>query len=583
MKKKNFSLKLLSFLMAAMMVFSAAYVAPEFSSVVVAEAASSKTVKMSKVKVKVASSVTYNGKAQKPKIKVTYGKKTLKQGKDYTVKYSSNKAIGTAKITITGVKKRGYTGTKTVTFKILPAKVTSVAVSAATANTVSLSWKAVKGAAGYVVYSYNAKTKKYQKVATVKSNKATVKKLAVGTSYSYAVKAYKKVGKTYYYSASYSSLVKANTAPAKVASVAVSYPGGASVKLSWKAVKGASGYDVYLLNTATSKYTLVGTTKNASFTVTPTAFGDYSYVVRAYSLNGKKKAVAAYSPVAKANVSLEKIEKIDVSNPNASSVKLAWSKQKNANGYEVYYCPAGAKEEDYVLLGKTTATSYTLSNLDQGSYSFAVRPYTVIAKKTLVGDFSNVETAEISTGTFKVSNVAKTFESGVYQMTFTTNDADLGNQDLTLAARNGDLAINTVMDGFNMRIVYLKKEDKTYLVASYGKLTAVVDDFPKDQFDISKMSGMLDIADIPVDKAVSSLEVVDGKVCVVNTVLDEKGNGMKFYFNGNTLVRIDSISGKNVSVMNFKSFKSSVDSSLFVTWKFGWAKISYTLLDSFFK
>ena len=582
MKKKNFSLKLLSLLLAAMMVFSAAYVSPEFSSVVVAEAASSKTVKMSKVKVKVVSSVTYNGKAQKPKLKVTYGKKTLKQGRDFTVKYSSNKAIGTAKITLTGVKKKGYSGTKTVTFKILPAKVTSVAVSAATSNTVSLSWKAVKGAAGYVIYSYNSKTKKYKSVATVKSNKATVNKLAAGTAYSYAVKAYKKVGKTTYYSSAYSSRVNANTAPAKVASVSVAYPGGTTVKLSWKAVKGAAGYDVFLFDAATKKYTLVGTTKNASLTVSPTAFGEFSYVVRAYSLNGKKKAVAAYSPAAKASVSLGKVENLALTSPDATSVSLTWSKQANALGYEVYYCPAGASEEDFVLLTKTTATSFSVKNLDKGSYGFAVRAYTTLAKKTAFGEFSDVVTAEVATEGFKVQNISKIFSTGVYQMTFTTDDPELGTQDLTLAARNGDVAIKTSMDGFDMRIVYLKKEDKTYLIASYRKLTAVVDDFPKDQFDISKMSGLLDLAEIPTDKTVAGLANVDGKVCVVNEII-ENGNGMRFYFNGNNLVRIDSVSAKSTNVMKIKNLKASVDSNLFLTSKLGWVKVSYKLLDSFFK
>jgi len=123
MKKKNLSLKLLSFLMAAMMVFSAAYIAPEYSSTaIVAQAAKAKTVSISKTKIKVVSAVAYTGKALKPAVKVTYGKKTLKAGKNYTVKYSNNKNIGVGKITITGIKKGGYTGSKTVTFKILPAR-----------------------------------------------------------------------------------------------------------------------------------------------------------------------------------------------------------------------------------------------------------------------------------------------------------------------------------------------------------------------------------------------------------------------------------------------------------------------------
>lgn len=59
----------------------------------------------------------YTGKAIKPIIKVTYGKKTLKKGTDYTVTYKNNKKVGTATIVITG--KGNYAGTKTVKFKIV--------------------------------------------------------------------------------------------------------------------------------------------------------------------------------------------------------------------------------------------------------------------------------------------------------------------------------------------------------------------------------------------------------------------------------------------------------------------------------
>lgn len=58
----------------------------------------------------------YTAKALKPKVKVTYKGKVLAENKDYTVTYSNNKKIGTAKVTITG--KGDYTGTKTAAFTI---------------------------------------------------------------------------------------------------------------------------------------------------------------------------------------------------------------------------------------------------------------------------------------------------------------------------------------------------------------------------------------------------------------------------------------------------------------------------------
>ena len=60
---------------------------------------------------------SYTGSAIKPEITVTSDTKTLTKGTDYTVSYSNNTNIGTAKITITGIG--DYKGTKTVTFRIV--------------------------------------------------------------------------------------------------------------------------------------------------------------------------------------------------------------------------------------------------------------------------------------------------------------------------------------------------------------------------------------------------------------------------------------------------------------------------------
>ncbi len=59
---------------------------------------------------------TYDGNAKKPTVTVKYGSKTLTNGTDYTVTYSNNTAVGTAKATVTG--KGNYTGSISKTFNI---------------------------------------------------------------------------------------------------------------------------------------------------------------------------------------------------------------------------------------------------------------------------------------------------------------------------------------------------------------------------------------------------------------------------------------------------------------------------------
>ncbi len=83
-------------------------------------------VDISKAKVASISSQVYNGKEKKPSVKVTYGGKTLKKNTDYKVSYSSNKNIGTAKVTITGIG--NYKGKITKSFKIIVKKGASYTV-----------------------------------------------------------------------------------------------------------------------------------------------------------------------------------------------------------------------------------------------------------------------------------------------------------------------------------------------------------------------------------------------------------------------------------------------------------------------
>lgn len=59
----------------------------------------------------------YKGAAVKPKVKVNMGSKVLKNGTDYTVKYSNNNQLGAGTVTVTG--KGAYSGTLKKKFKIV--------------------------------------------------------------------------------------------------------------------------------------------------------------------------------------------------------------------------------------------------------------------------------------------------------------------------------------------------------------------------------------------------------------------------------------------------------------------------------
>ena len=69
----------------------------------------------------------YTGTNITPEITVTFNGTALVKEADYTVEYSSNMAIGTATVTVTGIG--NFTGTKTVTFEIVPVAVNRITLS----------------------------------------------------------------------------------------------------------------------------------------------------------------------------------------------------------------------------------------------------------------------------------------------------------------------------------------------------------------------------------------------------------------------------------------------------------------------
>ena len=98
------------------------------------------------------STYAYDGKAKTPSVTVKVGGKTLKNDTDYTVSYSNNTKVGTAKVTITG--KGNYTGSVSKTYIIKnnfkKATVSGISTKAFTGKNITQS----------ITVKYNGKTLK---------------------------------------------------------------------------------------------------------------------------------------------------------------------------------------------------------------------------------------------------------------------------------------------------------------------------------------------------------------------------------------------------------------------------------------
>lgn len=165
-------------------------------------------------------------------------------------------------------------------------------------NRISFKWKQAKGADGYQIYQYNSKTKKYERMKTVLDPKVTSytsKTLSYGTTYSFKIRAFQvnEDGKRTY--GSFGPVVKATTAPARPSSLTVKSSRKKEAAVSWKKVKGATGYQIYRSTSSKGTYKRIKTTMgNSAIKYTDKTVSSrrtYYYKVRAFSVNSSGKRI----------------------------------------------------------------------------------------------------------------------------------------------------------------------------------------------------------------------------------------------------------------------------------------------------
>lgn len=123
---------------------------------------------------------------------------------------------------------------------------------------IKLSWSQAKDAQGYIVYRYNAKTKKYAVIANTKKTAYTDKKRTPGTVYKYLVKAYGvSLNKKVIYG-QVSNCAVAVTKPQTPKITSVKKAGTTKATIQLKTKRNVKGYQLYEYMWQTKKFKLVG-------------------------------------------------------------------------------------------------------------------------------------------------------------------------------------------------------------------------------------------------------------------------------------------------------------------------------------
>ena len=152
---------------------------------------------------------TFTGKALKPAVKVKLNGKALRNGTDYTVRYSNNTKVGAATVKVTG--KGQYAGTAKAAFSINPKPVSGLKLKAGKGK-VTASWEKASGVSGYEIeYAQNKRFKGAKALSVKKTGtKCVLKKLPSKKTWYVRIRCYKTVkGKKYW--SDWSSVDKAKT------------------------------------------------------------------------------------------------------------------------------------------------------------------------------------------------------------------------------------------------------------------------------------------------------------------------------------------------------------------------------------
>ena len=174
-------------------------------------------------------------------------------------------------------------------------KVTSLQSYNIDDDEINLKWKKVSGAQGYQVKVYS--DGKWKSIGSTKKLSFEADDLLSAKEYKFKVRAYRLSGTKKVYGP-YSAVLVAATEPDEVENVKVSAKTKNSVTLKWAKEKRATGYQVYLYDSAKGKYIKKAEVSKTVATVKNLKAGTtYKFKVRAFFKADSKKYYGEFSDV----------------------------------------------------------------------------------------------------------------------------------------------------------------------------------------------------------------------------------------------------------------------------------------------
>ena len=279
----------------------------------------------------------------------------------------------------------------------------SVKVTAASPVSATISWSAVPGVSGYLIYKYDETGKKWAYAAMTGRTSLTVSKLIPTVENRLKVRAYVKNGSKTVYGAFSKEVAFKTTAIAAPTALTLKASDSTTATLSWNAVPGVTGYAVYLWNSTENKWqwslTCAGngcTVKNLS------SNSDFTVAVKAYikAENGKNY-LSANSNSVSGHTSPAAVTELKALNLTDKSFTLSWTASKDAaiiERYEIYAQITRTNEDgervssfEYIGSVPKDSNTFNVESLDdkpleqKTPYIFRVIGYSIYTKTNSAG------------------------------------------------------------------------------------------------------------------------------------------------------------------------------------------------------
>lgn len=344
----------------------------------------------------------------------------------------------------------------------------------------TLSWQGHTDCKGYQIYIKTPSSSKYTLYKTVTATSLKLSGFTSPVQRSYKIRAYVVKSDKKVYS-DFTSEVSVVVPPEKVTNLKVS-AGSNSATLSWKAVKGATYYNVLYANKNGGALKTVKV-KGTKYTLTGLrSYNSYFFAVSATAEIGSSTATGANSSTVLVTTKPAVPQNLKVKFCGYNHIDLTWKADSSLDAYCVYYYSSSGKLLGNKAVKGNAVRIYGLSKLT--TYKFVVVGFKQVNGKHIASDKSSTVTAKtaipVVTGMKASSIKAKSVKLSWTKLEGATN--------YNVYYKTGGAykkVLTPTTNSCEITFIPTSSKGAFYITATFGKGSSAVESSPSDKFTTS--------------------------------------------------------------------------------------------------